>query len=410
MPSRLSYLLFVLAAVPGLAQNLCDREAAIAAYERDVLGTQTTLAELAWTGDVETCDAGQPSALAVDHALTRVNYFRAMTGLAPVTVDATFSAKAQQAALMMHAARRLSHAPDSGYACYTAQGREAAGKSNLYLGSWGAKAVSGYVRDPGDGNQLVGHRRWILYPPLNRIGLGFTDSADAMWVIGGNRARPATPEAVAWPPAGYVPNALVYPRWSYSRHDADFSQARVTMKGPAGENVPLLQNRVANGYGDNTLVWEPARGAVNPYPEQDETYVVTVANVLEGGEANTYQYAVTSIAMTTPTCPDGGSVDATTCACEQTAGGGQATSALADWATRELRVSYARQAGELRVIGVGEPYELSVVNHLGQRVYHARGDTDGVSSVGALPRGVYVAHLRPVASAAAGFTGQFFAE
>lgn len=88
-----------------------------------------------------------------------------MAGIPPLLgLDDTYSAKAQAATLMMSVNRKLSHSPDSSWTCYTANGREGAGSSNLYLGVFGPSAISGYIRDPGSGNYFVGHRRWILYP------------------------------------------------------------------------------------------------------------------------------------------------------------------------------------------------------------------------------------------------------
>ena len=138
---------------------------------------------------------------------------------------------------MMSANNQLSHSPSPTWQCYTPEGAAAAGKSDLFLGVYGWDAISGYVRDPGDFNGAVGHRRWILYPQTQTMGTGDLpptggSSSNALWVIDGHvwDPRPATRDMfVAWPPPGYVPYQVVFPRWSFSYPNADFSQASVTM-------------------------------------------------------------------------------------------------------------------------------------------------------------------------------------
>lgn len=367
-------LLSLACAAACLAQD-CDRSRALAAYESEYLGTNTTRTQLAWTGSADDCDPGEPSALAVDHALRRVNYYRAACGLPPVQLNAEWSAKAQQAALMMHAEGGNDHSPDSNYACFTGDGRQAAGKSNLYTGSWGAHAVAGYIRDPGANNWAVGHRRWILHPPKQFIGMGFTDRADAMWVIGGPNDRPDTPDGVAWPPAGYVPSGLVHPRWSFSRHRADFKGAQVTMTGPRGEAIPLTQNELKGGFGDNTLVWEPDMSFVDTAPETDEAYEVRIAGVLEGEEPKTYTYTVIAMAVGKPGCT------------------AQLVSSTAESRGATARVAYRLASEELFLTGGEGEYEVLLTDEVGRTRSRGRISPGTPLRVGRLPRGIYVAQL-----------------
>ena len=144
-------------------------------------------------------------------------------------------------------------------------------------------------------NTFVGHRRWILYPPTTVMGTGDVadrsfSRANALWVIsGGPEAAPATRDGfVAWPPPGYVPASLVFPRWSFAYPGADFSAVSVTMTR-GGQAVPLWINPVANGYADNTAIWEADS------PAADVTTDVTLANVLVSGKPRTFTYQVTTI-------------------------------------------------------------------------------------------------------------------
>jgi uncharacterized repeat protein (TIGR02543 family) len=254
-----------------------------------------------WNGDVAACNAGTTSAAFKTATLNRVNYYRAMAGVPDVSFSDTYSAKSQAAALMMSRNGALNHTPPVDWFCYTAEGAEGA-SSNLNLGSIGADAVNSFIRDAGDNNSPVGHRRWVLHPPAQQFGTGDVPAsggypaANALWVLDNNYSPdPATRDPyVAWPPRGYVPYQVVYARWSFSYPEADFSTATVSMVS-GGSNVPLTQETVAGGRGDNSIVWRPnnmASGDSWPRPASDTTYTVTVSNVLIGGSPQNFTYDV----------------------------------------------------------------------------------------------------------------------
>lgn len=261
---------------------------------------------LGWTGGYDGCEAGTTSAASQEAVLRRINYFRAMAGVpAGVVLSDIFSAKAQQAALMMSAQNSLSHFPPPGWACYTAEGAEAAASSNLAWGSAGADAIDGYMEDYGPGNAAVGHRRWLLYPQTRTMGTGDVPGngqvgeANATWVLDGNfgKARPATREAyVAWPPPGYVPYTQIYTRWSFSHPDADFGSASVNLSSN-GIPVAVRLEASASGIGEPTLVWY-AIGANTAEPEppskpsQDIEYSVEIRGVRLRGETVGFTYPV----------------------------------------------------------------------------------------------------------------------
>lgn len=287
----------------GYAVDVSQREA-VRLFYKTVFASSAGVAS-GWTGSISGCNAGDTSADYKAATLRRVNWFRAMAGVpASVQLDAVFNQKAQQAALVMAANNQLSHTPPSSWACYTAVAAEAASKSNLALGRAGADSVAeGYMRDSGANNPAVGHRRWLLFPQTQFMGTGDVDASprtNALWVFDANifGARPAVrDDFVAWPPPGYVPYNAVYPRWSVSYPQADFSAATVAMT----ENGQTIATRTevlanTNGAGENTLVWFPgsyADGADWARPGADTTYRVTVSNVRVGGVARTFIYAVT---------------------------------------------------------------------------------------------------------------------
>jgi uncharacterized protein YkwD len=294
-------------AAAGLAVSTNDR-AAVARFYR--LYKAAYLVPSEWSGNVPSCQAGSIGSDYREATRQQINFYRALAGLpASISIDSGFSAKDQQAALMFSANDQLDHFPPSTWRCYAANGYEAAGKSNIALGSAGPSAVKGYMDDDGTNNPIVGHRRWILYPQTQLMGTGdATDApngghdANALWVQDGNfgSVRPTVrDDFVAWPPKGYVPYDLVPARWSFSYPSADFSAAGVTVTRD-GQAVPVQFEagaNGANGYGENTLVWvvdnrNTSSASVLQRPSADTSYRVLINGARVGGQARNFDYTV----------------------------------------------------------------------------------------------------------------------
>lgn len=299
----------------GLTIDTADREAVRVFYKG--LYPQSDNVSINWTGDHTTCNAGTTGQAFQNAVALRVNWFRAMAGVpATVSLYGPYSQQDQQAALVMSANNTLSHTPPSAWNCWNQTAFDAAGKSNLALGYSGADAVTGYILDNGTNNAPVGHRRWVLYPQTQNMGTGdvphgsfngtSVSPANALWTLDSHTydARPAVrDDFVAWPPKGYVPHQVVYGRWSLAHSQADFSNAVVTVT-KAGINVPVTLEALHNGYGENTLVWVLAGtndSTVWSKPAADETYSVSVSNVVLNGVNRTFNYNVIVFDPDTPT-------------------------------------------------------------------------------------------------------------
>jgi Cysteine-rich secretory protein family len=263
--------------------------------------------ELGWTGSVNGCNAGTVSAAARASVARRINFFRAMAGVpSSVSLLDSYNAKAQQSALMMSANDALSHTPPTSWRCYTPEGAQAAGSGNLAIGAAGASAINLYMHDFGDGNTAAGHRRWILYPQTRNMGTGDVAggsgrwAANTLWVFDENlwATRPATREPfVAWPPPGYVPFGVVYPRWSFSLAGADFEGASVSVTSN-GASLPVQLEPIQNGFGENTLVFLVngiRHDAAWPRPLTDTVYAVDVRGVRVAGAMRDFSYQVTVV-------------------------------------------------------------------------------------------------------------------
>ncbi|MBL4659395.1 MAG: CAP domain-containing protein [Alcanivoracaceae bacterium] len=251
---------------------------------------------IGWTGNASSCQAGNTSQAYLNATFTMINYFRGMVNLEEVVNDASLNAASQQAALMMSVNNNLSHTPPTNWICYTQDGAQAAGNSNLALGVSGPNSMVLYINDPGSNNQPVGHRRWILNPRAASFGVGSvggsTRSANALWVFGGNTSRPTT-DIVAWPPEGFVPNTVVYNRWSFSLNtspSANYGSASVSMTENGSPISLNVVSRTDNGFGDNTIIWQPS-GLSFPSGQADRTINVTVSGIGNASQSS-YSYQV----------------------------------------------------------------------------------------------------------------------
>ena len=276
--------------VVDFTPDSAGRSAAVSDYQTNYLGTETS--SIGWTGSSENCDPGDTPDDLKQKEVRRLNYFRRLSGLPAVTLNVTYSAKAQQAALMMKDNDALNHYPPTSWKCFTPDGQSAAANSNLTLGVAGTDAIDAYIQDAGV--TTLGHRRWALFPSLTEVGTGDTDFTNALWVIGGFGTRPANPFS-AYPGNGYIPLGLVYPVWSFSISAADFTGASVSVTDNTGNTYPVALSLTDNGYGDNTLGWTFQQNFSSN--KRDLILHVTVSGVKVSGATHSYSYTVDIIAI-----------------------------------------------------------------------------------------------------------------
>lgn len=245
-----------------------------------------------FTGNESRCEAGTSSAQSRAATLRAVNFVRSLAGLAPVTFTADLNNRSQLTALMMSANRVLSHTPSRSWRCYTSAGAANAGRSNLalsYPNLTSAGLVRLYTTDPGASNAAVGHRRWLLNPFATAMGTGSTHAANAITVIGPSSTSRPNPSWVAWPSAGYFPNALEPGgRWSLSagNRGVNFRKAKVRVFRN-GTAIRTVKHRVVSGYAQPTLAWQiPASQA------KAGTYRVVVQGIKIGKKRFSTYYDV----------------------------------------------------------------------------------------------------------------------
>lgn len=286
---------------PQVTQNV-ERTKVIEDYKNNFLPSAVSLKELNWTGDTAICKAGTVSELSHQRISQRINYFRRATGLSDnITTDPELNKKCQEGALMCFANNALDHFPPPTWKCYTNDGAEALGHSNLAYGSGlkdgyhSSESVVGLIEDTDVPS--LGHRRWLLYSELGKIGHGSTKYSAVFWVVDTKDGKTSGfPEFTSWPPKGYVMAPLVYDQWSFSipGWEADFSNAKVEMFDKDGNTINLRiipeTVRLDDGYsGDNTIGWVPTNIIKNA--AQDVTYKVKVSNVANSLKTS-YEYDV----------------------------------------------------------------------------------------------------------------------
>lgn len=271
--------------------DIKSRETVIDDYKNIYLATMVT--NTGWTGNTANCVAGRASNNTSEMVIKRINYFRKLVGLNyNTTLDTSKYEMYQQAALMMSANSQLSHNPPNNWKCWTQAGFDGAKTSNLSLGSHSSNAITSFINDFGSNNKPCGHRRWILHSTKTQFSYGTTNMSMSLGTIGFAGGNKVIPEFIAYPAKGFMPQALVFARWSFGIPGADFSNATITMTGPLGAIVLTIVSKTDNGYGDNTIVWEPQ--GINTTSAEDIEYTVTVDGVQKAPQSK-YTYAVTLI-------------------------------------------------------------------------------------------------------------------
>ncbi len=282
-------------AVPAI--DTTNQGAVIAAYNTYF---NVSAPPLGFTGSVSACNPGAISVAYQNWMMARLNFLRAMAGVAGnVALDTSLNAQEQAAALIMSANGTLTHFPASTMTCWTQAGYNGASSSNLAeLNQYFPDPVPLYMADYGTGNQIAGHRRWILNSPQTSFAIGQVTGgavfdANALYVFGFTGTGSA-PNGIPWPPRGYVPMSLIpfafgsdSPRWSFGLPGADFTNATVTMTVNGAPLAVNVVSRTDNGYGDNTLVWElPSAYTV----VKNSVYNVTINGIANASPTSfTYQ-------------------------------------------------------------------------------------------------------------------------
>ena len=223
------------------------------------IDAETTYSKKA--SDVKPYQAGTISESSQKSALNTMNAIRYIAGIDAVGLDSSYTKMEQAAALVNSANGILSHYPskpagmdDDLYKL----GASGASSGNLSYASWkcglGYHLVKAWMND-GDAYNIdrVGHRRWILNPPMKKTGFGWVYGSHgtyaAMYAFD-NWYAPTDYYGVAWPaqnmPVEFFGSS--YP-WSISMgKEVDKSAVKVTLVRQSDQKKWTFSEKKADGY------------------------------------------------------------------------------------------------------------------------------------------------------------------
>ncbi|AKU92656.1 hypothetical protein AKJ08_3043 [Vulgatibacter incomptus] len=228
-----------------------------------------------WIAGADICDHGTLSEVAIEDTLRRINMFRALSGLPPVTENLEQREQEQACAVLMNANRSISHYPPQSWNCWTEEAAWGAASSNLALGfKLPGNAIDALMGDTGIDS--VGHRRWLLGYFLGKVGIGFAGKSACVSVF--DNTGQTDREWTAYPPPGPAPLPMVRDvqwgpvAWSFHPRDK-IAGAQVSMQRlPDLEEVEVEKTSIqADGGGiPDAIVWKPLRVAAG------ESYRITI--------------------------------------------------------------------------------------------------------------------------------------
>ena len=268
-----------------------------------------------------------------------INFMRRQAGLGTIALDATLNQNAAQGALILtRLDKGLTHSPATPDGVTDEQakpGKYACATSNLSA-TWQGdevlrEAIQLQMNDSSSGNiPMVGHRRWLLNPGVQKMGIGssyrsgddFTYTAvrvfdnrysayyDSAYGSTATSNGTADYDFVAWPASGPMLRTVFTPGtpWSvvlnpgeYATPDADSVVVTVTrqsdgkswtLSGSSPDDGYFAINTDGYGYGP-AIIFAPDYPSQSNIPSYDGTYHVDVTGLqTTSGSAATLSYDV----------------------------------------------------------------------------------------------------------------------
>lgn len=247
--------------------------------------SQTTgaLSQKIWaSAPTGACQLGDLEPRLQREALGRLNLYRWLVGLNPVSTTSDYENWAQSCATVL-AARGggLAHQIDRSFQCYSPQAERGARDSNLAKGvSHPAESIRLWIRDKGV--RGLGHRRWTLSPKLGDTGFGFRDSYVCMYAVDGGGSDDQSD--IFYPSAGFFPEKALVGPWSYMSTKLEItSKAKVRVTRVSdGAAIETRDVHVAPGkFGRvDALAWRV------PTIQPETEYRIQITGLGSGGNAS----------------------------------------------------------------------------------------------------------------------------
>jgi uncharacterized protein YkwD len=241
-------------------------------------------------------------------AIAYLNYIRGLHGLNPVVWNKEAEGMMQKAAFLLAVNKNLSHTPPKSWKCWSEEASKACGISSIFYGAgfWNAKtAIDMWLID--NGIEILGHRRWLLYPAIKKVALGYVTAYDrpatgatlqdmesTQYTHSLLEETPNLPPFIAYPVNNY-PSALVQKDWylsfSVPVYDAvNFDKSQITVL--ANGKKLKVTNQTAN--------YEPlAESACLSWKveglQDNVKYTVKISGVKVKQESKNYEYSFTLV-------------------------------------------------------------------------------------------------------------------
>ena len=232
-----------------------------------------------------------------------VNLVRYIAGLPDdVVLDAEYVDLCQHGAVLLTAIDKLDHTPskpDDMDEEFFQKGYQATSRSNLSTVNVPSTTVFRYMDDNGANNlETVGHRRWILNPPMKKTGFGVGAARyGVMYAFDKSRSGTVDYDYITWPSPGVFPTEFIdyILPWSITVNaqkygTPDANKITVTVKNLKNGEIWTFSNNSSatpdtyfgvnkGGYGiNNCIIFRPALSSLFKYQEGD-VYEVTVAGL-----------------------------------------------------------------------------------------------------------------------------------
>ncbi len=264
-------------------------------------------------------NAGKVKAEYLQEALNCVNLIRFVAGLpGDIELDDTYVSYAQHGAVTLKAVDKLTHYPDKPSDMpqdFFNRGYTGTSSSNA---GWGfsniVKSLLAYMEDSDQYNiEMVGHRQWLLNPPMKKIGFGYYGDYTTTYVFDHSRVERIEYDYIAWPAKNYMPidlipagNDSIY-AWSVHLGDAydmpSIDNVTVTLTRKNDGKVWKISKNSASSGGKTyfnvtnwgclrkTIIFRPALGETETYREGD-IYNVRITGLTKGGRPAEISYSV----------------------------------------------------------------------------------------------------------------------
>jgi len=192
----------------------------------------------------------KPGALTPEYLENGLNMFKFVRYLAGLSENIVHTDElndlGQHGAVILAAIGELTHTPSKPNDMSEEFYKKAYNSTKTANIHWGTSksltlqnAVIGFCDDSGESNiDRLGHRRWMLNPPLGKVGFGYATSSAGGYIpiqiFDKSNTEKTDMDYVLWPNKGYFPTSLFSPKqaWSVSLSPKsyDLTKCRPTVK------------------------------------------------------------------------------------------------------------------------------------------------------------------------------------